>query len=267
MSVPEPPLPLREHLLRMYERLLDAYGPQGWWPGAADPFEVVVGAILTQSVSWKNVEQALANLRAAGALSPHALLALDDAELAALIRPSGYYTVKARRLRAFVQLVVDEFGGDLTGLFALPLPDLRAKLLATYGIGQETADDILVYAARLPSFVVDVYAVRVFTRLGISPASLAGKASKDAKPGDLAFPPVLDARRYQAWQRLFMDHLPADVALFNEYHALIVRHGVVRCRKRTPHCRDCPLLDLCPTGQELLPNCQPVLLELSSLRA
>ena len=131
---------------RLSARLLVAYGPQGWWPGSGDPFEIVVGAVLTQAVSWKNVELALANLRRAGALTAPAVHALDDATLAALIRPSGYHTVKARRLRAIVRLIVEEQGGDLGRLLALPLGELRPRLLGTYGIGEETADDILVYA-------------------------------------------------------------------------------------------------------------------------
>lgn len=229
----------------MYHRLLAAYGPQGWWPGSGDPFEIVVGAILVQSVSWKNVVQALANLEAAGALSPSALLALDHAQLASLIRPSGYYTVKARRLRAVAQMIVADFEADLGRLLALPLPELRAKLLATYGIGQETADDIILYAAGKPSFVVDAYTVRLFTRLGLSPSG----------PSEAASPTTtLDSRRYTTWYRYFMERLPADAALFNEYHALIVRHGVVRCRKRDPRCAGCPLLDLCPAASPPLPE-------------
>jgi endonuclease III related protein len=221
---------LPERLRRVYARLLGAYGPQGWWPGSGDPFEVIVGAVLTQSVAWTNVEHALDNLRAAGALSLPGLDALDEGALGALLRPSGYYTVKARRLRAVVRLVVDGFDGDLSRLLSLPLDVLRPRLLATYGVGAETADAILVYAAGLPSFVVDAYAVRLFSRLGLAP------------PGG-------PAAGYAAWQGRLMSHLPADAALFNEYHALIVRHGKERCRKRAPRCPGCPLLDLCPAGQ------------------
>lgn len=260
---------LGERLLDVYARLLAAYGPQGWWPGSGDPFEIVVGAVLTQSVAWVNVEKALENLRAAGALSPAGVHVLPDEYLAALLRPSGYYTVKARRLRAVVQVVMEEFGGDLRRLLALPLPALRAKLLGTYGIGQETADDIIVYAAGQPSFVVDAYTVRLFTRLGLGPPSPAtavrpeaplvarahpeGQAVAEVAPPPMFTPPVatpvIDARRYARWQGYFTALLPANAALFNEYHALIVRHGAVRCRKRAPRCADCPLLSLCPTGQ------------------
>jgi endonuclease-3 related protein len=215
--------------MAVYDRLLAAYGPQGWWPGSGDPFEIVVGAVLTQSVSWKNVERALSNLRAAGALGLPEMQRLEDATLERLLRPSGYYTVKARRLRAFLRLVDGSFGGDLGRLLALPLPELRATLLATHGIGEETADAIAVYAAAQPSFVVDAYTVRLFTRLGLGPAGT----------------------RYGEWQAFFAAHLPADATLFGEYHALIVRHGIVRCRKRDPRCLDCPLLRACPTGLRL----------------
>jgi endonuclease-3 related protein len=225
-----PPESLPERLLRVYARLIAAYGPQGWWPGGGDPFEVIVGAVLTQAVSWRNVELALENLRAAGALTLAGVHALDDATLAALIRPSGYYTVKAGRLRAVVRLVRDGFGGDLARLLGLPLDDLRPRLLATHGIGQETADAILVYAAGQPSFVVDAYAVRLFGRLGLAP-------------------PGRPTGRYASWRDHLMAHLPADATLFNEYHALNVRHGKERCRKRAPRCPGCPLIDLCPAGR------------------
>jgi endonuclease-3 related protein len=218
-------------LVVVYQRLLAAYGPQGWWPGSSDPFEVVVGAVLTQSVAWSNVERALANLRAAGALTPAALYALDEAALATLLRPAGYYTVKARRLRAVVRLVMEEYGGDVARLLGLPLAELRPRLLATYGVGEETADDIIVYAAHQPSFVVDAYTVRLFTRLGLGPGAVPGRP------------------RYADWQGFLMANLPPEAALFNEYHALIVRHGKVRCTKRAPRCAGCPLLDLCPTGR------------------
>lgn len=256
-------------LLLIYRRLFATYGPQGWWPGDDDPFEVIVGAILTQAAAWGNVEKALANLRRAGVLSAEALLALSEDALAALVRPAGYFRVKARKLQAFARMLSAEFAGDLNRLFALPLPALRAKLLATYGIGPETADDIILYAARKPVFVIDAYTVRLFTRLGLTPQQavavapprtahecglvmadcLGGDQRQDRRSGDHSLPPSRGSHSYDAWQRLFMDHLPADVALFNEYHALIVRHGVVRCRKRNPHCEGCPLLDLCPTGQ------------------
>jgi endonuclease-3 related protein len=217
---------MRERLLDIYRRLLDFYGRQHWWPAGDDPFVVVVGAILTQSAAWKNVEAALAKLRGAGLLSIDALLRVSDEELERAVRPSGYFRMKARRLKAFAAMLAERFHGRLEGLFALPVEEMRAALLATYGIGPETADDIVLYAAHKPAFVVDAYTRRIFGRLGMRP----------------------DVDSYDGWRCLFSDALPPDAALFNEYHALIVRHGKVTCR-REPLCRGCPLLDVCPTGQ------------------
>lgn len=218
--------PLAGRLRAIYRRLLAAYGPRGWWPGAESPFGVVVGAILTQNTAWSNVERALARLRAADALTVAGVRTIAEAELAELLRPAGYFNTKARKLKAFVAMLDADHGGDLDRLLRLPPAELRGRLLATWGIGPETADDIVLYAAGYPSFVVDAYTVRMFTRLGITPA-------RD---------------RYDHWRALFMDSLPADAALFNEYHALIVAHGNQTCRP-TPRCPLCPLLELCPTGQ------------------
>jgi endonuclease-3 related protein len=214
--------PLRE----VFDRLLAAYGPQGWWPGSHDPFEVIAGAILTQQTAWTNVERALANLRAASALSPAGMHGLPEPDLAALIRPSGYYQAKARKLKAFTALVYERFGGELAALLATPEDELRPLLLATHGIGPETADSILLYAAERPYFVVDAYAKRVFRRLGMGPAH----------------------DTYESWQRWFMGALPADAPFFNEYHALIVEHGKRACRKE-PLCEGCVLRDVCDTGR------------------
>jgi len=212
---------VRHRLLDLYDRLYAAYGPQHWWP-ANSAFEVIVGAILTQSSSWKNVEKALANLTAAGALSPQGIAALPQSELARLIRPSGYYNAKTRKLKAFVKVLYELYGGDLERMLAAPVDELRAALLATHGIGPETADSIVLYAAGRPAFVVDAYTRRTFSRLGIAP--------------------VRDT--YGGWQRLFMKALPAGAPLFNEYHALIVRHGKDICRKR-PRCGECVLSAVC----------------------
>ncbi len=216
---------LEQRLIDVYQRLYTAYGPQHWWPGES-PFEVIVGAILTQSAAWTNVEKAISNLKKAGALSPEGLHRLSEGELARLIRPSGYFNAKARKLKAFVDRLHDEFGGDLLRLLAMPATDLRALLLGTHGIGPETADSILLYAASQPAFVIDAYTRRVFSRLG--------------------FRPVADT--YDGWQQSFTENLSPDVCLFNEYHALIVRLGKDVCRKR-PLCGECPLLTVCPTGQ------------------
>lgn len=218
-----------ERFLRtVYDRLYAAYGPQRWWPGDS-PFEVIVGAILTQSAAWTNVEKALSNLKAVGVLSPEGLAGLGEEDLAALIRPAGYFNAKARKLKSFVTLLFDRFGGDLERLLSTPLEELRPLLLATHGIGPETADSILLYAAGRPVFVIDAYTRRLFERLGLRP----------------------DRDTYAGWQLLFASGLPQDAALFNEYHALIVRHCKDVCRSE-PRCRGCPLLEACSTGRERL---------------
>lgn len=209
-----------------FDRLLAAYGPQHWWPGDS-PFEVIVGAILTQQTAWANVEKALANLLAANVLSPDGIRATSEGELAALIRPSGFYRGKARKLKALVALLDNRFGGDLDLLLAAPGDDLRAALLATHGIGPESADSILLYAAGRPYFVIDAYTRRIFSRLDLRPA------------GDT----------YGTWQAMFTRELPPDAALFNEYHALIVEHAKRVCRT-VPLCEGCVLLDVCPMGSQ-----------------
>jgi endonuclease-3 related protein len=212
--------------LDTHQRLYDAFGPQHWWPGET-PFEVMVGAILTQNTAWSNVERAIANLKAAGALDGAALLDLPDATIAELIRPAGYFNVKTRRLKALcAYLRAEDVLGAPERLVGRAEPaELRRRLLAVHGIGAETADCILLYALDLPSFVVDAYTRRIFTRLGV----LTGDES------------------YATIQALFHAHLPRDRALYNEYHALIVRLGKMACRPK-PRCRDCPLRPACPTA-------------------
>jgi len=213
-----------ERLLEIYQRLLAAYGPQRWWPGET-PFEVIVGAILTQSAAWTNVEKAIANLKAADALSPEGLARLTEGELARMVYPAGYFNAKARKLKAFVGMLNDSFGGNLPRMLAAPVGELRPLLLATHGIGPETADAIILYAAGRPVFMIDAYTRRLFERLDIVP----------------------DGDGYDAWQALFEANLEPDAALLNEYHALIVRHGKERCR-RVPICEGCSLLAVCPAG-------------------
>jgi endonuclease-3 related protein len=220
----------RHHLLDIYQRLHTAYGPQQWWPGDT-PFEIIVGAILTQSAAWTNVEKAIDNLKAAGALSPEGVRTLSEGDLAQLIRPSGYFNAKARKLKAFIETLYAQFDGDLDRLLRTPRHQLRELLLATHGIGPETADAIILYAADKPAFVIDAYTRRTFARLGLAP----------------------DADSYDDWQRLFAESLPPDASLFNEYHALTVRHGKEVCRKM-PLCPKCPLLDACPTGKRTIPT-------------
>jgi len=210
------------HLI--YERLLGKYGPQHWWP-AKEPFEVITGAILTQSAAWTNVEKALSNLKAAGKLSPEGLRSLSEKELAALIYPSGYYNVKARKLIAFAAWLGDRYADDLDKLFSIDAESLREQLLGVYGIGEETADSIILYAAGKPVFVIDAYTRRIIDRMGLTPGN----------------------RSYQGYQGLFTPNQPADAKLFNEYHALLVRHAKESCRKH-PLCPHCCLAAACPAS-------------------
>ena len=211
----------------IFNRLLSCYGSQHWWP-ADTPFEVMAGAVLTQATAWTNVERAIANLKQADALSPAAIRGLDTEELAALIYSSGFYNVKARKLKALTQYLGDAYGDDIEAMRSQDDAKLRRELIAVKGIGEETADAILLYALGKPSFVIDAYTRRLFNRLGITPKSEA----------------------YSAYQRMFTDSLSQDTALFAEYHALIVQHGKEACRK-TPVCEGCCLRDICPTGQAL----------------
>ncbi|HEY48627.1 MAG TPA: hypothetical protein G4O13_01115 [Dehalococcoidia bacterium] len=201
---------------------MDYYGPQHWWPGDSS-FEVIVGAILTQSAAWGNVEKAISNLKNAGALSPSSLREITLEELAHLIYPSGYYNAKALKLKSFVEHLGSAHQDSLEQLFVLDICSLRSELLSIHGIGDETADSIILYAARKPIFVIDAYTRRIIARLGLNP-------------------PRND---YAAFQSLFMENLPADEKLFNEYHALLVRHGKEVCKK-SPLCAQCCLNSLCP---------------------
>jgi endonuclease-3 related protein len=198
--------------------MLRRFGPQKWWP-ARTSFEVAIGAILTQNTSWSNVERAIRNLRRAGCLSLRALDRLAVTELARLIRPSGYYNMKARRLKSFLSFLKEQHAGSLKKMSRRLLPFLRPQLLGVNGIGPETADSILLYALGKPVFVVDAYTRRFCGRHGL--------AAPDAG--------------YEELQALFSRHLPAQVSLFNEYHALIVRLGKEYCRKTKPDCARCPL--------------------------
>ena len=211
----------------IYRLLYDYYGPRGWWPGDG-PFDVIVGAILTQAASWKNVELALANLKAADCWSFPAIHDCPRERLAEIVRPSGYFNAKAAKLKAFAAYVLEWYDGDLDSMFAQETATLRKELMSIHGIGNETADDILVYAAAKPSFVIDTYTIRILERLGIVP--------------DAARP------RYEDWQALFHEQLAADVPLFNEFHALLDHHAGRACRK-TPVCDGCCLLEVCRTGQ------------------
>ena len=214
----------------IYRRLLDAYGPQGWWPGDSR-FEMIAGAILTQAAAWRNVERALANLGAAGIDDWPAIHRVDTDTLAELVRPSGYFNAKARKLKAFASHVCDGYGGDLDAMFAADTDSLRRELLGIHGIGPETADDILVYAAGKPSFVIDAYTIRIMRRVGMVP----------------------DGRdNYDGWQALFHAGVPEDVQVYNEFHALLDSHHKEACTKNAPRCGTCCLSDVCETGSGAL---------------
>ena len=217
----------RDLLAEIFHRLDQRFGPQHWWPGET-PFEVMVGAILTQNTNWANVERAIANLKEAGALSPEGMSALSPEELAGLIRPSGYYNIKAGRLRNLLELIQGRWGGDLAGLLAQPAAALREQLLSVKGIGPETADSIILYAAGQPVFVVDAYTHRILFRHGLVPEECG----------------------YDEMQELFHQGLEPDPALFNQYHALIVRVGKEFCSPRKPRCENCPLAGV---GQVTIP--------------
>lgn len=212
--------------MELYRRMLDHFGPRGWWP-ARTPFEVAVGAILVQSVSWSNAEAAIESLREAGCLEPGKLYRMDEAELAELIRPSLYYRQKARKLKAFVRLLVERFGGDMARMLAGETASVRRMLLGIHGIGPETADCILLYAGDHPIFVVDAYTRRIFARLGVWEDDIT----------------------YEAMQEYFQRRLPPDVPLYNEYHALIDGVGSRYCKRTKPRCGECPLLSYCRYGQ------------------
>lgn len=209
-------------LRAVYRALYRAHGPQHWWPGDG-VFEIMVGAVLTQNTAWQNVERAIARLRAAGALDPRAILAAHPARLASWLRPSGYFNVKARRLKHLCRALLED--GGPARWRRLPTPVLRQRLLAVHGIGPETADDILLYAFGRPVFVIDAYTRRIFSRLGW----ISGRE---------------DYETLRGWCEA---SLGPDAALFNEYHALLVAHGKDVCRVR-PRCGDCVLRRRCPAA-------------------
>lgn len=203
----------------LYDRLLSRFGPQGWWPGEGR-FEIIVGAILTQNTNWGNVEKAIGNLKAAQVLSPEGLYALDIGRLAELIRPAGYFNVKAQRLRHFLEWLFARFGGDLDAAAELSAQGLRQELLAIKGIGPETADSICLYAFEKPVFVVDAYTARIFGRHGL----------------------IWPEAGYEEIREYCEGGVERDVRLYNEFHALLVRLGKEHCKPK-PLCAGCPLED------------------------
>ena len=210
---------LSNTIKKTYRKLFTAFGPQHWWPGDT-PFEVIVGAILTQNTAWTNVEKAIHNLKKARLLTPRKMHDLSQAELAKYIRPAGYFNIKAKRLKHFLNYLFDNYGGSLNRMFKKRTDALRRELLSVNGIGPETADSILLYAGNHPVFVVDAYTKRIFSRHQI----------------------IKEDTDYHDIQKLFVDNLPHDVKIFNEYHALIVSIGKDFCRNRKPLCSRCPLM-------------------------
>ncbi|MFA6383839.1 MAG: endonuclease III domain-containing protein [Candidatus Omnitrophota bacterium] len=202
----------------VYKRLAAHFGPQHWWPGDS-AFEISVGAILTQNTNWSNAALAIANLKKERVLHPARLYKLGSRKTAQLIRPSGYYRLKTKRLRSFLRLVISSYGGSLMRMGRVPLPELRSELLTVNGIGPETADSILLYAFGKPSFVVDAYTKRIFSRHHL----------------------ISDLETYDEVQSYCVERLPQDPGIFNEFHALIVRLGKEYCLKNNPKCNSCPL--------------------------
>lgn len=217
-----------ESIRGLYRAFAGALGPSRWWPGDT-PFEVAVGAILTQNTNWRNVERAIANLKAAGAMTERGLRALPPQELEELIRPAGYFRIKTRRLTDFLDFLEQESGLDLQALSPQSLEDLRPKLLAVRGIGPETADSILCYALGKPTFVVDAYTVRMFSRHQLIP----------------------EQTDYHEVQDIIQSALPRNAQDYNEFHALIVRAGNAWCAKSKPRCALCPARALLPDPERL----------------
>lgn len=224
-------IPIDDLLEKVYKRLYQEFGPQGWWP-ADSKFETIIGAILTQSVSWTNVEKAIQNLKEYSAsfgvnssginlLSPVLIKDIDVKLLAELIRPSGYFNMKAKKLKAFINFLHQEYHDDLDYMFKEDLEVLRSNLLKVYGIGPETADSILLYAGNYPIFVIDAYTKRIFSRMILT--------IKDVD--------------YHELQQLIMENCLPGVDKYNEYHALIVALGKNVCKKRSPNCNICPLVN------------------------
>lgn len=220
---------IRKQLKAIYRVLFRTYGPQHWWP-ADTPFEVLVGAVLTQNTSWANVERAIANLKRERVMNFTRMINIKEEKLALLIRPSGYFNIKTKRLRHILLFIHAQYSGSLTRMFATDPARLREELLGVNGIGPETADSILLYAGEKPFFVVDAYTKRIFSRQGLIPVNAD----------------------YREVQGFFMDNLPRDTRFYNEYHALIVKTGKEFCKKVGPVCRNCPIRPKCR-------GCQPVL--------
>jgi len=214
-----PPLDLHGY----YDLLFTAHGPQHWWPGRT-PFEIIVGAILVQNTSWTNVARAIENLRRAKLLTPRAIENVPAPRLSRLIRSSGYFRQKTKKLKNFASFLSREYQGSLAKMFRASTATLRDQLLSVHGIGPETADSILLYAGNHPVFVIDAYTRRMLERHGLASAKLG----------------------YEDIRQLFERNLPPDATLYNEFHALIVHTGKHFCRPREPRCGECPLKSMLP---------------------
>jgi len=214
-------LTVSQPIFKIYDLLFQALGPSCWWPGE-DPFEIAIGAILTQNTNWSNVEKAILNLKRADLLTPQKLFSLPEPELAQYIRPSGFFKLKAKRLKNFLLFLKQTVNLNFEQLRQFETGKLRTMLLQVNGIGPETADSILLYALEKPIFVIDAYTKRIFTRHHLLPKNAS----------------------YEQFQKFFMQNLPLDVKLFNEYHALIVRTAKSWCLRTKPLCEQCPLKDV-----------------------
>ena len=256
---------VKTDLRRAYALMRARAGHQHWWPGET-PFEVCVGAILTQNTAWSNVERAIANLKAARVLEPGKLFALPEAKVAELIRPAGYFNVKARRLRSFLRVLVETFGGDLNKLFTGETSVVRERLLAVHGIGPETADSMLLYAGGHSSFVIDAYTKRIFSRHGWSwkgesgPPSLRSgavapklqaKAEKRKAENKKAKPAGYDELKKLYETALNQKSGAARLDYWQDYHAQLVMVGKHFCRTHAPRCDECPLKLLLPNAESL----------------
>ena len=242
-----PTKPLAPDLRRAYRLMFKRQGHQDWWPGDT-PFEVCVGAILTQNTAWTNVERAIANLKGAGVVEPRELFALPERQLAELLRPTGYFNIKARRLRSFLRVLVEDYAADVARLFAGPTAEVRARLLAISGIGPETADSMLLYAGNHHSFVIDAYTKRIFGRHGWWPPEAVPSSRvkvRGSKP-DAKSNTRVEYDQLKSLCEVSLNHLPASRRLdyWQDYHAQLVMIGKDYCRPRDPRCETCPLKPL-----------------------
>lgn len=219
---------VKDTVTQVYTLLFQHYGPRYWWPGESR-LEIIVGAILTQAVAWKNVEKAIHNLKMGKVLAFQPLLNMPEEDLALLIKPALYHRQKTKKIKAMINFIANEYNGDLDLMFKSTQSDLREKLLGIWGIGPETADSILLYAGNIPIFVVDAYTIRIFSRLGMVNENIS----------------------YQQMQNFMHENVELDIYIYNEYHALLVALGADCCRKTRADCRSCPIRSFCKQSLHL----------------